>query len=739
MSDSASGESSSELVAEALREMARLRGLHVSSREAAAAWKDVPARTTADRLAAVWALLFPGHSLHKVPTDTVHPAQLPAWAVDGMALGIVTNLGGQDRSRTIRWYPKPNHPADGPKDVWVPVVPAHANDEGDLKAGRERRGPATLAIIAAFKAHWRIFLNVAVVTLIINLIAIVAPLFAMQVYDRVVPNLAYATLTVLAVGVVIAYLLEFFLKLARMRILEKTTRRIDEALSLHFFDQVLGLKVDRRPQRVGSLVAQVRDYEAVKNVFTSSTLFALADLPFVLFFIGLVWLIAGPVVWVLVAFFVVCVAIGVIAYVPVQRALRNQKDEMTRRQGLLFEAVAGTERIKSLGGESIFDDLWHRGTQSVNAHGERVQGRMGGSQFLTQFFQQSSFVAIIIVGVTQIEAGNLTMGGLIATSMLSSRALGATAGITSLLLSWGSARYALEILNQLFRRPSDLDDRRQASTTAQRLSLGLKDLTYRYEGDQAAALTVVDLEIPAGQCVAVLGANGSGKSTLMKLLAGLATPSTGEVRINGLDMQQCRQSWLREQIGYLPQDVQLFSGTLEDNLVLGLARPSEETVLQALKATGLLPAVQRHPLGLKLPIREGGSGLSGGQRQMVGLTRLLLQQPKVWLLDEPSASLDSEAEERLVGVLSHLPERCTVIFTTHRPNWLKLASRVLLIEEGRIKLDQPADKIRIGTARDATPRPIGAPAAATGGNDVEGSGESPSHVPSTPPPSASDA
>lgn len=695
----------SELVAEALRDMAERRGLHVSIREAAAAWVDVPASTPSARLEAVWALLFPGHSLERVPVDRLHPSQMPAWVVDGSRLGILKSLGGIDAAREIDWYPKNQREEHSPVDAWVPVVPTAA-PSCDIEVGKDRRGPATKAIVAAFRAHWRILLNVAVVTLIINLIAIAAPLFAMQVYDRVVPNLAYDTLWVLAVGVLVAYLLELMLKVSRLRVLEKTTRRIDEALSLHFFGQVLGLKVDRRPPRVGSLVAQVRDYESVRNVFTSSTLFALADLPFVLFFITIVWMIGGPVVWVLIGFFAVCLLIGVAAYIPVQSALRQQNDEVTRRQGLLFEAVAGTERIKSLGGESTFDDHWHRASKVVNAHGERVQTRISSSQFVTQFFQQSSFVAIIIVGVTQIEIGELSMGGLIATTMLSTRALAATAGITPLLLSWGNARYALEILNQLFARPSDQSDQRQASSTITSLPLSITNLSYCYEGDQNPSLRVQSCLIEPGERIAMLGANGSGKSTLMKLLAGIATPSEGEVRIGGLDMQLCRLSWLRERIGYLPQEVQLFSGTLEDNLVLGLARPSEETIRHALRATGLLAAVERHPLGLGLPIREGGSGLSGGQRQMVGLTRLLLQQPRIWLLDEPSASLDSEAEERLISVLSNLPERNIVVFTTHRPAWLKIASRVVLLEQGVIKLDQPADKVKIGTARNTTPHAI---------------------------------
>lgn len=697
-----------ELAARALHHMARRCGLFASAQETAVAWRQVQARTVEQRLAGAWALLFPGHTLEPVPSQQLHPSRLPAWVVREGRIGILTALGGPERSPAVDWYPAAEATATNalPKLAWVPVPPLAGPAEADIGARPDRRGAATQALTAAFAAHKGILANVGMMTLMVNIIALVGPLFAMQVYDRVVPNLAYATLGVLAAGVIAAYLFDLTIKLARLRLMEKVGRRIDEALSLYFFERVLSLKVDRRPQRQGSLAAQIRDYESVKNIFTSSVLFGIADLPFILLFIGAVALLGGAVVWVLVVFLLVSILIGVIAYVPVQRALRQQNDEMAHRQGMLFEAVTGSERIKALGGESVFADQWLRATKAVNAHGERVQIRTNSTQFITQFFQQSSYIAIVVVGVFQIEAGVLTMGGLIAVSMLSSRALATTAGITPLLLQWGRARHALQVLNDLLRCESDARDDRQLGTDRQALSIELRDIVYGYAGVPHPTLVVPALHIAAGERIAVLGANGSGKSTLIRLLAGVATPNRGDIRIAGLDYQRCRLSWLRQQIGYLPQDITLFSGTLRDNLTVGLARPSENDIRHALKATGLLPAVEQHPLGIDLPIREGGLGLSGGQRQMVGLARLLLQKPRIWILDEPTASLDSEAEARLSTVLEHLPGNNTVIFTTHRPAWLKLASRVLVMEGGQIKLDQPADRVKIGTAANPEPHAV---------------------------------
>lgn len=686
-----------------IREVAAARGLYASEVEVLGALRDAKG-VGESRLQAVWEALFPGHRLIKVPLPELHPSHLPALAsVGAESLGIVTaGPRGHHGAPLIQWRKAPSggageEPAHALVSVETGGRTAEAAD-GESRATRPQK-IASRALLAAFLAHWRSFAAVALVTALINLIALATPMFAMQVYDRVVPNLAYATLWVLASGLLVALTFDFLLKVTRLRILERAARRIDEGLSLFFFSAIVDLKVDRRPQRIGSLAAQVRDYETIRQVFASSTLFALADMPFVALFIVVIAGIAPPVAAVLLAFLAASLLVGLIAYIPVKRALQQQKEGLTRRQGLLVEAISGTERLKSTGAERQLEDLWQIATADVNAHSENVQVRMAKATFLTQFLQQVAFVAIIVVGVGQIEVGALTMGGLIACTMLGGRALAATAGLTPLLLQWGGARFALRVLNELLEIESDHRDDRQRSLQSQSLSLSLERVAYRYQEDSAVALLVESLDIPPGQRVAVIGANGSGKSTLLKLMAGLARPDTGEVRLGGLDIEMCRPSWLRERIGYLPQDVTLFSGTLADNLTLGLPPVGEARINDCLRATGLLAAVERHPLGLRLPIREGGTGLSGGQRQLVGFARLLLQQPTIWLLDEPSASLDSESEARMIAVLEHLPAHVTIIFTTHRPNWLRLASRIIAVENGRIKFDEPAERVRIGTTQ----------------------------------------
>lgn len=681
-----------DIVVTALCDMAKRRGLHATRNEAEQTWRVVAGTSFEQRFAAAWAWLFAGHSVESVPIGLVHPAQLPAWVIDGGAIGVVTRLPVDGQPMRVEWFGGVHGQEARVLSLWIPVSPGLITNEPFLAT--KKRGPASEAIVAALRDHMPIFRRVGLASLLMNLLSIVSSLFTMQVYDRVVPNFAYATLWVLASGVLLAYVFEFFFKMIRLRLLESSALRLDEALSLYFFEKLMSLKLDRRPSRVGSLVAQVRDYESIKAFFTSSTLFLIADLPFIVLFIAVVAMIGGDVAWVLVFFVPISILIGFAVYKPMAKLQRQESDDAARRTGVLFEAVAGAEVIKSQSGEARFSDVWLRATRQAGDIGVRLRSLSAYAQFASAFLQQMSYIALIIVGVYVIEAGNLTMGGLIACSILSGRVLNTTSQITRLLLQWHHAKHALEILDEVLSSPSDDEPSRQANTHAAALDLAMRDVMYAYDRNETPQLQVPSLAIKAGERVAVLGRNGSGKTTLLKLLAGIATPNVGEVRVGGLDMQKCRPSWLREVIGYLPQEVRLFSGTLAENLTLGLSLPDEVKIREAMDRTGLSLTLGRHPMGLNLPIKEGGAGLSGGQRQMVGLTRLLLQNPKIWLLDEPSASLDKESEDRLVRVLRELPADRTVIFTSHRQSWLALASRVLFIEDGQIRVDTPAEKVR---------------------------------------------
>jgi ATP-binding cassette, subfamily C, bacterial LapB len=687
---------SSEVAARAIAEMATRRGLHASIDEAQRTWEQVKGDAIPERIGAAWAWLFPGHTVERLPVSATTAGHYPAWVVVDGNIGIAVDAEAALGRQPVRWFGHRFEEAETTQqlvDVLSPVAPGPI--DGETLVPHRRRGPATEAILTGLRSHAALFAHAGLLSVLMNLLVVSVSLFAMQVYDRVVPNFAYATLWVLASGVVLALVFELLLKIIRLRLLESSAKRLDEALSLYFFEKLMDLKVDRRPSRLGTLVAQVKDYELVKSFFTSTTLFVLADVPFIVLFVLIIALIGGHVAWVLVLLIPAGFAIAFAVYKPLAALQREETDELARRTGVLFEAVAGSEIIKAQAGESRFGDVWLRSTRVLGEYGVRLRSLTAYAQFAIAFCQQIAYVSMIIVGVYVIEAGDLTIGGLIACSILSGRALAAISNITQLLLQWQHVRHALKILDTLLALPSDDVPGREANTTADGIGVQIRGVQYAYSGVNSPQLVIPELLIRPGERLAVMGRNGSGKSTLLRLCAGIATPNIGLVTVGGIDVQQARPSWLREVTGYLPQDVRLFAGTLADNLTLGLSVPEEQKIVSAMTATGLIHSLGRHPLGLALPIREGGSGLSGGQRQLVGTTRMVLQDPRIWILDEPSASLDSESEARVIKLISSLPRDRTIIFTTHKPSWLRLADRVLFVEDGQIKVDAPASEVKI--------------------------------------------
>lgn len=678
-----------------IRDMAVALGLHVSAAQAETVLSQIEANSSDEQIAKAWSVLFPTYTTNRTRLRTLHASDLPAWVISGGHIGLIrkTPENSGDVLLAVQWAGQPAQETDTSK-ILVLTPASIKLQQNSVGAEIASDGVATAAIKAAIVAHTPVFGWAAMVSVVMNTMAIGTSLFSMQVYDRVIPNFAEATLWVLTSGVAVVLVLELIFKLIRLKIIEAASIRIDEAVSVYLLEKLMLLKVDRRPSRVGSLVAQFRDYDAVKNFFTSTTLFVLADLPFIILFIGMIALIGGPVALVVVAFVMVSLIVGVAVYRPLARLQREDTDESARRLGLVFEAVAGGEIVKSTASESRFSGLWQKSTRSATSLSSRLRAVNAYATFSLNSAQQAAYILMVVAGVYVIHKGDMTMGGLIACTILGGRALAYISQITQLLIQWHHARYALQVLDSILDRPTDDDDRRQANTGVLPLEYDIRELRYFYGESKTPQIDIPALSIQAGTRLALIGANGSGKSTLLKLLSGIYTPGNGTIALAGIDLQAAKLSWLREVIGYLPQEVRLFSGTLRDNLTLGLGVINEDDVIDAMNRTGLMASISRSPQGLNLVIDESGSGLSGGQRQMVGLTRLLLQRPKVWLLDEPSSSLDKNAEEALIKVIATLPADHTVIFTSHRPAWLALAKRVVMLEAGRVRVDAPASEIK---------------------------------------------
>lgn len=546
----------------------------------------------------------------------------------------------------------------------------------------------------ALHKHRRIFVEGVFATFLISAVGLVSSLYTMQVYDRVVPTKGFSTLWVLTIGVLLGIGLEFLLKQVRAQMLDRASKAIDLELSAVFFSKALDIRMDARPSTVGTFASQIRHFESVRNFMTSSTLFILADAPFALLFVGVIAWIAGPVALVPLVMTALAVLVGLAFRRPIERLTAANMAESNRKNGLLIEAIDGIESVKASAAEWKMLDRY----QALNASmaGSELQLRTLTSRGtnLTQSIQQLSYVGLIAAGAYAITSGDLTMGGLIACSIISGRALAPLAQIPQLIIQWKQAQIALGALDGIMAMPGDREPgQRLVVPDGCEGHLRLEKLAFLYQ-PQRPALEVPLLSVKPGERIAVIGPVGSGKTTLIKLLSGLFRPSTGHVYLDGVDVTHLAPEYVREHVGYLPQDVRLFNGTLRENITLGLPAPSDAVILAAARLTGLDQVIQAHPKGLELDIAEGGRGLSGGQRQLVGLTRMLIAQPRILLLDEPTASMDAQLEARVMRHLfQEIAPNSVLVVVTHKVAVLPHVNRIIVVDKGQIVMDGPRDEV----------------------------------------------
>ena len=546
----------------------------------------------------------------------------------------------------------------------------------------------------ALKKKKSVFIESIFATATMSVLALASSFYTMQVYDRVIPSQGYSTLTVLTVGVLVGVLLELIMKQLRAFIVDRGCKAIDEELSGVFFGQVLDIRMDARPRSIGTFAGQVKNFEMVRNFMTSSTLFILADAPFVLFFIVVIYAVAGWLAFIPLLFLPVVIAIGLYAKWRISRYSGEQMDGANKKSGLLIETIDGIEAIKSVGGEWKMLGRWNNLTKDLSENELKIRTTTMQATSLTQALQQLCYIAMIAAGAYAITTGQITQGALIACSIISNRALSPIGQITGMIVQWQHAKEALKGLDQIMALERDRDPAHDLVIPEKCWgNLSLDAATFSYT-DDVVALAPLTLTIKPGERVAIIGSVGSGKSTLIKLLSGLYKPSEGRSFLDGVDMMQMAPEFVREHLGYLTQDVRLFHGTLRENLVMGLPSPTDSQILAAAAATGLNLLIQSHPKGLGLPIMEGGRGLSGGQRQLVGLTRMLIAKPKVLILDEPTASMDNELEAYVMqSLFSKLAPSTTIVLATHKGSLLKLVNRVLVMAHGKVIADGSPDDV----------------------------------------------
>lgn len=537
--------------------------------------------------------------------------------------------------------------------------------------------------------------KVLISTLIVNLLAIATSLFAMQVYDRVVPTFAYATLTTLVVGMVLVTVLDWALKIMRARILDSVSVSVDKRVSQQVFDHLLHLRLDIQPRSLGTLAAQVGGLESVRQFFSSSVVFALLDLPFALMFLAFIGIIGGKVGWVYAAMFPLALLLGLATQVLLRDLLKNQLMRHNERQGVLVDAIRGAESIRASNATWRFSEEWKAITASIDGYNIQQKAINSFSTVTTGSLSSLGYVAAVVVGVWQIQAGLLTMGGLIACSILSGRVIAPIAQAVQYMTQWQGVTQSLQMVNQVLNL--DLERRENQYLLLPEHppeTIEMEKVRFAYPESPVQQINISKLAFRAGDRVLLVGPVGCGKSTLLKMLAGLYRPHEGRVRLGDADLWEIDPQVVASHLGYLPQTVHLFKGTLRSNLALsGMAGDSR--LLKVVRDLGVDAIASNSPLGMDLVISEGGEGLSGGQRQLVALARVVINQPRLWLLDEPTASLDAESEAKVWEVLAEnvRPEDILIV-ATHRPmQAMQLATRVVVMHLGDVVKDGKPESV----------------------------------------------
>lgn len=545
-----------------------------------------------------------------------------------------------------------------------------------------------------FRHHRRPMVEVATASLVANLLATAIALYSMQIYDRVIPNQSEPTLWVLTLGALLAVALDGALRIARAALMDGSGRQIELAVQERLMQRLLGMRAAPGERRPAQIFAAMRDFGSVREFFTASTIGTLADLPFLIIFLALVAMIGGNIVWVLVLGGVLMVAPGLLLQSRMVALTHATQGANIRAAKLLYEAVFEHETLTTQRGQDRVRRLW---SELVTVSALRASDQRHLTTLLTawaQGVQQATVIAATLIGTYLVFAGSFTVGTIIAISMLASRTLAPLSQLSATLARWSNVKAALHGLEAIAtaRQHEDASRRylRRETITG---GFDLREVTFRYAPDAAPSVDVAALAIPAGQHAAILGANGSGKSTLLRLLAGLHDPSGGRILLDGIDLGQIHPRDLRRHVGYLGQDVRLIEGTLRDNLSMTDLERDDDRLLAALDFAGLGPFVRNHPRGLDLELREGGEGLSVGQRQSVGWARLWLQDPRVVLLDEPTAALDQTLETTLISRLGPWLAGRTALIATHRVPILHLTTRTLILQSGRLAVDGPRDAV----------------------------------------------
>lgn len=576
-------------------------------------------------------------------------------------------------------------------DYVIYVAPDDLEAEGGLSLSRRRpRGHWLWSVVAKFWATW---IYVVIAALFINLLGLALPLYVMNVYDRVVPNNSISTLWALAIGVGIALVFDFVLRMLRAIVIDSSGKRIDMRVSATLFEQALDASMASRPASAGEMANHIREFETVRDFFTSSGIMSLIDLMFIGVFLLVLWLIVGPLVIIpaLAVPFVLLVTLFV--QFPLARAVSQTQQKITNRQSLLIEALVGIETVKAASAEGSLQRKWESAVAASLRSGSAIRFWSSLVMFMSMTVQQTVSVLILIWGVHLIAAGEITIGALVASNILAGRVLAPLGGIAMTIARAQQALSSLRQLNRMMKLEADHANPEHDAGALDSGRIEFRDLAFAYPGQGRNAIDGLSLSIAPGERVGIVGRIGSGKSTLGKLMCGLYRPDTGAILFDGADSRRYKLAELRSSVIYAGQDAVLFSGTVGDNITLG--RPTSQNEFETCaRVTGVTSFVLAHPQGYAMQVGERGKSLSGGQRQAVTLARAMIARPTIMFLDEPTGAMDNLSEANFSrGFQQWLPAGTTLILATHRTSLLNLVSRLIVMDNGKVIADGPRNKI----------------------------------------------
>jgi len=546
----------------------------------------------------------------------------------------------------------------------------------------------------AMKRNIFIYKKVVIAAIIINLFVLVTPMFMKNVFDRVLPNNGIETLWAMTFGIAIIMLFDFILKLMRSYYLGTAGKRADVVMSNKIFNQVLNIKLDEKPSSTGQFISRLQSFESVRDFFTSATIVALVDVPFIFLFLGVIFLFSGSLGWVPVAAIIIILIFSIIIQKKTKAISEQSSKEDQLKQTTLHETVSGLEIIKSIGAYSRMKSHWDQALIQTTYFNEKLQFLSQVNSTFTALISQAANIAIIIVGVYMAINGETSMGGIVAAMMLTGRVLGPLGQIVGMVLRYDKAMIALKNIDEIMDMKTEKSGTGLLSRPNLQGDIEFKDVCFAYKGQNLQTLKNVNLTFKQGEKIAILGKIGSGKSTLTKLIMNLYSPVSGSVLIDRTDIRQISASDLRNAVGCVPQEAFLFMGSIKDNITVTQQYVTDEEVIAAAKLAGVHDFLGKHEAGYDLVVGERGEGLSGGERQSVTLARALLSNPSILIMDEPTNSMDRQTEVQFIKKMESIKRADqTLIIVTHKTSLLTLVDRVIIVDEGKIVADGPKEKV----------------------------------------------